>query len=143
MTDDKQTGYEYLQQATDEQLTRWREDRQDRVRDLEREVKRLNGEISLHTAELDRRAIDAYWQAHPEQTRVNVGDRLQITQDMVQEYGGSMDNVGRIMTVKQLTIRQDGLLNIDLGTIARPTLDFVIQARRAYLVAHPESEADR
>lgn len=61
--DDKQTGYEYLQRATDEQLQRWREDRRDRMRDLQREVKRLEREIDLHTDEIDRRA---YLAAHPE-----------------------------------------------------------------------------
>lgn len=52
------------------------EDRKKAVAETEAMIKRAE-------AELERRALDAYWAAHPELTRVAVGDKVTITEEFL------------------------------------------------------------
>lgn len=143
MTDDKQTGYE---ETSDRELKLFHELFTNDVTEYRKLLR--EAEIGLKTvqAELDRRALAAYWQAHPELLRVNVGDKVLVTEASFKV--GDSDPVGSVNTVKSAYFRYHGqwgcMIKLDMtwGEVFRD-LETVSDMRRAYLQAHPESEADR
>lgn len=101
--------------------------------------------------ELDRRALDAWWAAHPEQTRVNVGDRLLATDAfwaLVEPNILNARNIWKrgvwVTSVQPANERvmignRKGSYSSSVGL----NINFASRMRAAYLQAHPESEADR
>lgn len=90
-------------------------------------------------AELDRRALDAWWAAHPEQTRVNVGDV--VLNPTVAEYPSeiqSIDIEDETCVIKWWVY--DKMMNPHYWVVSMAKAQ---EYRRAYLQAHPESEDDR
>jgi len=96
-------------------------------------------------AEIDRRAIEAYWIAHPDLPRLSEGDRLLITDSFVQnrEGRGGVDIWRDAQDIKVIALHIDGSQpiasingekdNRDIVGVVSMPLDVVIDMRRAYL----------
>lgn len=126
----------------------WTDERIDNERaQAEAEIDRLMIQVNLNAAivanlkaEIDRRRISEYFDRHPDLPRFGAGDKIVVTQEMIDHYGGSQDNIGRVLTIKRMGYDEDGIIDIDLGTFARPQFSSVLKARRAYLAATQQEQ---
>lgn len=130
--------------------TQWRDDILLDMRDSlarvlkgqEKAIIETRATIAAMQAELDRRALEAFWEAHPG-LRLEVGDRLLFTPDSNRYFEAnefleySIPPIGRETTVGFMSLF-NGHLGIDLEWVSyRVPLELVRGMRQAYLELHP------
>jgi hypothetical protein len=131
-----------LNNRDDETLRHWIKGWEEDIKFHEGRITRNRGYIAEHQAELDRRELAAYWTAHPELLRLEVGDRLLVTEEgnLITDYLiGSIlvvDNFESLITGGFIGVSHDP----DDGTGDIVPVNTVVRMRAAYLEAH-ESEA--
>ena len=94
-----------------------------------------NEYVNALQAEIDRRALDGYFDAHPDLPRIEAGSKIQVTPEMVFHYGGGQQSIGKTIAVRWVGFTTDGAISVDLGTKERPAFAEVIRARLAYLAS--------
>lgn len=78
--------------------------------DVDKKIRKLNDSLDYYQSvsvqiqdEPDRRALDAYWAAHPDLIRLEVGDKLVITEalkDLIENWNGyKVGNIGTITSI--------------------------------------------
>lgn len=108
-------------------------------------VKNLLAGVAEDQAELDRRALEAWWAAHPEQTRVNVGDKLLVTPEYNDWYSkphgwSSGFDIGAVLNVTSVYV-EDNILHVRSDEELTMGVDdpIIIQNMRAAYLAQQES----
>ena len=97
-------------------------------------------EIAAIQAEIARRELDAYWEAHPQLTRVAVGDKVVVTAEIVDKYGGGNEAVGKVITVRSINLEYADTTAVSFGVKSDVSIAEASGMRSAYLAAHPENE---
>lgn len=115
------------------------------IKELEAQLKRKCAIVADCQNELDRRAIDAYWESHPELVRLEVGDKVVITEEFQQlkieqigykEASWWFDSdwaIGAIHDIRDVSpITNTGHIERDMGVTSCP-YSVMVGMRRAYL----------
>lgn len=99
-------------------------------------------------AESERRAVAAYWQAHPELLRLEVGDKLLITEEFIASKRPlfssfpSSWHIGVLCTVRKIGLKE-GSIDIEHGGgTGGVSFDLLQQMRLAYLATHESGGQD-
>lgn len=129
-----------------EQLTNAIADITERIESDKRSIQQNTKRRNDLQAELDRRALEAYWKDHPELLRLEVGDKIMMTQskhkDLPYSVRGGIYAVGEVYDIINVRLK-DGILTFvfsmaDQGGYTdaykqKATLKQAQDMRRAYL----------
>lgn len=127
-----------LKTETDAELTRDLQTLTAQRDAAQKQVERYAGEIAVIEAELACRRLAAYWEAHPELTRVAVGDRLLVTEEFIESKKGLYRvnpkewSLG-VQCVVSYINSEDGGVDFGGTTTGSIPLLAMVAMRRAYL----------
>lgn len=105
----------------------------------------LSSNVKEAQAELDRRTLEAYWTAHPDLTRVAVGDKLLVTEEYIDYFRYGMRQqtwvtAGMLVTIETINKGYNASLYIEVNEfVGVIPIELVHGMKSAYLQQHPEA----
>jgi len=141
------SDYEYLKTATDEQLERWKKEREDQITEHHNQIERLDVESGMLFDEIYRRKQERIYQKYPEFT-ARPGDLFAITKEWYEinkwmEVVKLYYPIGSVCEVESVfeTYKKEEVVGFTRHTTDRGlrgyhcsgSMDDVMTMRRAYL----------
>lgn len=127
------TTWELIQTYSNEAILKSIESREHAIEIAQRDIQTLRDELTVFKSEQERRNLVSYFEKHPQLMPFAVGDKVMITKSIAYKYGGEKDSVGKVITVKSISLARANTTAVSFGVKAVVSMSECSQMRRAYV----------